>query len=290
MPLSVTRPKSRPPTELVEAMGLDTAARRRYASASRLLQQTAVSSSASRLQAQRRASAARSRAELRQLHPGSISKAKLREVPMATEHEVAEIACRLNAGVAFLFPEGRGQSIFFKLFRQMDRCRVLMPTHTHTVTSPPHGQVSLRCRIHRIARTLHAHCICMHTASVRAACALHVHCIRTACALHAHASFKRCRHMSSDDSGLVSYHELLKMVRDQLHLDARQISDGEIQGLWRALDADESGSIAAGQFIKMMHPRHGQRRRPGRAAEPAELAELREPTLQPDDRGCNPMS
>lgn len=95
---------------------------------------------------------------------------------MATEHEVAEIACRLNAGVAFLFPEGRGQSIFFKLFRQMD----------------------------------------------------------------------------SDDSGLVSYHELLKMVRDQLHLDARQISDGEIQGLWRALDADESGSIAAGQFIKMM--------------------------------------
>ena len=47
----VSRPKSRPPAELVECMGVEVAARRRYASASRSLQQAAVSSSASRLQA-----------------------------------------------------------------------------------------------------------------------------------------------------------------------------------------------------------------------------------------------
>ena len=59
-------------------------------------------------------------------------------------------------------------------------------------------------------------------------------------------------HAHSDDSGLVAYHKLLKLVRNYLRIDARQISDREMQGLWRALDPDETGSIAAGEFIKMM--------------------------------------
>ena len=75
------------------------------------------------MQAIRRASAAGVRADLESYSLPGL-KAKLRQVPVATEHEVADIASRLNAGVSFLFPEGRGQSTFFKLFRLMDRCRV----------------------------------------------------------------------------------------------------------------------------------------------------------------------
>jgi len=76
------------------------------------------------MQAIRRASAASVRADLEAYSLPGL-KAKLRLVPVATEHEVADIARRLNAGVAFLFPEGRGQSTFFKLFRHMDRCRLV---------------------------------------------------------------------------------------------------------------------------------------------------------------------
>ena len=198
--------KSRPPAELADVMELEYAARRHLIASTRALLRTATQSSMTRLHAQRRASAARIRADQEE-YTGKDLKVKLRQVPVATEQEVTAISCQLNAGVAHLWPEGRGQSTFFKLFRYMD----------------------------------------------------------------------------SDGSGLISYHELLRMIRDNLRIGPFELSDREVQGLWRALDNDESGTINAGEFIKMM--RKGYRAQQQSGAETARPLWSPVTKVQHQDRG-----
>ena len=170
----IARPKQNP-AELADVLDLEDKARRRYAAASRMLMRTARNTSREVLQASR-VSRAKAVREEQDMATGKDLKEKLREVPVASEQELQEISCRLNAAVALRWPESRGQSTFFKLFRFMD----------------------------------------------------------------------------SDDSGLISYMELLQMIREQLRLTPEKLPTSSIQGLWRSLDEDESGTICAGEFLTMM--------------------------------------
>ena len=63
------------------------------------------------------------------------------------------------------------------------------------------------------------------------------------------------KHMDDDGTGLITFDEFEDMVRNELHIKARRAARGEIalseanlKSVWRALDADGSGYIAAGEF------------------------------------------
>lgn len=60
------------------------------------------------------------------------------------------------------------------------------------------------------------------------------------------------KEMDHDGSGLVSYHELLRLIRKVLRVSKEKISDHSLQSVWRWLDEDSSGMISAGEFNRLM--------------------------------------
>ena len=53
--------------------------------------------------------------------------------------------------------------------------------------------------------------------------------------------------MDDDESGLISYVES-DMVRGQLQMTARMLPEKTLKTVWKALDADSSGRLTAGEF------------------------------------------
>ena len=66
------------------------------------------------------------------------------------------------------------------------------------------------------------------------------------------AFFLLFRHMDEDASGLISYKELHSMIRNLLKVSSDELSDRELQSMWRWIDDDESGMIGSGEFTRLM--------------------------------------
>ena len=64
--------------------------------------------------------------------------------------------------------------------------------------------------------------------------------------------------MDDDGSGKITYTELADLVRNELQLDERQCPDLRLRGVWRALDADGSGYLTAGEFGHFMRRAEAQ--------------------------------
>lgn len=64
--------------------------------------------------------------------------------------------------------------------------------------------------------------------------------------------FNLFRKMDKDGSGLISYYEFLRMVRDTLKVTPSMMSEAEVQAMWRWVDEDASGTVGAGEFLKLM--------------------------------------
>ena len=60
------------------------------------------------------------------------------------------------------------------------------------------------------------------------------------------------KEIDEDGSGRMMYDELVKMVRIHLRMPETQVSDRQLQEVWRALDQDNSGYINAGEFGRFM--------------------------------------
>ena len=60
------------------------------------------------------------------------------------------------------------------------------------------------------------------------------------------------KEIDEDGSGRMMYDELVKMVRIHLRMPETQVSDTQLQEVWRALDQDNSGYINAGEFGRFM--------------------------------------
>ena len=63
---------------------------------------------------------------------------------------------------------------------------------------------------------------------------------------------KLFHHMDDDASGLISYAELIDMIRNELFIRASTMPDREVKAVWLALDEDNSGHISVGEFGNFM--------------------------------------
>ena len=64
--------------------------------------------------------------------------------------------------------------------------------------------------------------------------------------------FALFRSMDYDGSGLISYYELVRMVRTQLKLKTDVMPVSRLQRIWLSLDKDGSGQLCAGEFGAFM--------------------------------------
>lgn len=60
------------------------------------------------------------------------------------------------------------------------------------------------------------------------------------------------REMDDDDSGLLTYDEVVTLARKKLRLSKAEISDNTLQALWCWLDADDSDTVAGLEFSRFM--------------------------------------
>ena len=63
--------------------------------------------------------------------------------------------------------------------------------------------------------------------------------------------FRLFRLMDRDSSGLISFYELVKMLRETLHLPHNKLGEDHVLKVWRAIDRDSSGTIASGEFLRL---------------------------------------
>lgn len=71
--------------------------------------------------------------------------------------------------------------------------------------------------------------------------------------------FKIFKRVDADDSGQMHFEEfdhLCRAIYPGLNIDRKHLSDAGLKGLWRALDADRSGSVSVQEFMVFMR-RHG---------------------------------
>ena len=94
-------------------------AKRRYVAAAAECHKVTASASKQLILAQRRARAVALREEYDE-HTGKDLVAKLRDVQPATDEEVVDWAKKLNIAMCRKWPQEKGQSTYFKLFRFMD--------------------------------------------------------------------------------------------------------------------------------------------------------------------------
>ena len=69
--------------------------------------------------------------------------------------------------------------------------------------------------------------------------------------------FKR---MDEDGSGLITYDEMERTIREMLRMSAEAIPKRALQGLWLKLDENRNGSIDAGEFGRFMRKALGAER------------------------------
>ena len=69
--------------------------------------------------------------------------------------------------------------------------------------------------------------------------------------------FRLFKHVDSDNSGRISYKELLGMIREELLLKPADLPEARVKAVWKALDADLGGFLTAGEFGAFM--RKGER-------------------------------
>eukprot|EP00927_Polykrikos_kofoidii_P065102 TRINITY_DN60898_c0_g1_i1.p1 TRINITY_DN60898_c0_g1~~TRINITY_DN60898_c0_g1_i1.p1 ORF type:complete len:542 (-),score=99.18 TRINITY_DN60898_c0_g1_i1:71-1696(-) len=58
--------------------------------------------------------------------------------------------------------------------------------------------------------------------------------------------------LDDDESGLISFDELKRATRFVLSIPSSQVSDADLQAVWRILDADNSGNISVAEFGAFM--------------------------------------
>lgn len=64
--------------------------------------------------------------------------------------------------------------------------------------------------------------------------------------------FNLFRKMDKDGSGMISYYEFLKMIRETLKIHESQMGEHEVEAMWRWIDEDASGMVGAGEFLRLM--------------------------------------
>ena len=64
--------------------------------------------------------------------------------------------------------------------------------------------------------------------------------------------FSLFRMLDKDKSGLMSFYEFIRMIREPLRLSAARMSQVKVEAMWRWVDRDASGLIAAGEFLRLM--------------------------------------
>lgn len=64
--------------------------------------------------------------------------------------------------------------------------------------------------------------------------------------------FKLFKHMDPDGSGLISYVEFERLVRDEMYLSPDELSDGELRRVWVWIDRTGSGGLTSGEFAAFL--------------------------------------
>jgi len=64
--------------------------------------------------------------------------------------------------------------------------------------------------------------------------------------------YKLFNHMDDDGSGLIDFHELEDMIRNELKVPNSLLNDEGLRCIWLALDNDSSGQISSGEFGHFM--------------------------------------
>ena len=100
--------------------------------------------------------------------------------------------------------------------------------------------------------------------------------------------FKIFRLFDDDDSGLMSYEELRKVLRSAypgLEVSSNDVTDDQVRGLWRGLDDDRSGEASVQEFM-IFFRRHGAAHsmftKPMEAPRLKEDAEVEKVALKPE--------
>ena len=66
--------------------------------------------------------------------------------------------------------------------------------------------------------------------------------------------YRLFKNMDVDGSGRISFHELAKMVREDLKVTREKLPKEKLMGLWKVLDDNESGFICAGECVPRLPP------------------------------------
>ena len=64
--------------------------------------------------------------------------------------------------------------------------------------------------------------------------------------------FNLFRMIDKDGSGLISYYEFTKMIRELLKIPAGEMSETQLRRTWRWVDKDNSGTIGCGEYMRLM--------------------------------------
>ena len=64
--------------------------------------------------------------------------------------------------------------------------------------------------------------------------------------------FNLFKDFDEDQSGLITFDELLSGVRERLRITKAELSDLKLKALWAVMDADESGILESGEFQRFM--------------------------------------
>ena len=63
---------------------------------------------------------------------------------------------------------------------------------------------------------------------------------------------KLFRHYDRDNSGELDWEEFRRAVRKDAQVTSEAVSDAELQGLFRAADADRGGTIGEAEFVALL--------------------------------------